>query len=138
MKDLIEEAERCDLEPKLASLWWTSTDDDERMDDSKIRKTTGLHKLPFEKKKKILGYTFQPARKDAGQIGGKVAERRQGLVERRESLKKHRGTMESGEWNTSTLYSVSGTKTGPGVERSWTELKVGRSCGVCSDSLKKG
>ena len=75
---------------------WTSTDDDERMDDSKIRKTTGLHKLPFEKKKKILGYTFQSAHKDAGQIGGKVAERGQGLVERRENLKKQRRTMESG------------------------------------------
>ena len=63
MMDMIDEAERCDLEPKLASLWWTSTDDDERMDDSEIRKTTGLHKLLFEKKKKILGYTFnQPGR----------------------------------------------------------------------------
>ena len=46
MKDLIEEAERRDL------LWWTSTYADEKME------RTGLHKLPFEKKFKILGYTF--------------------------------------------------------------------------------
>ena len=47
-----------DLEPKPASLWWTSTDADERMDDILIKTTTRLHKLPFEKKFKVLEYTF--------------------------------------------------------------------------------
>ena len=58
MKDLIEEMERWELEQKLTSLWWTSTFTDEKMDDTKIRTRTGLHKLSFEKKFKILGDVF--------------------------------------------------------------------------------
>ena len=62
MKDLTGEADRWDVEPKPASLWWTNTYDDEKMDDKKIWTTTGLHKLPFEKKKFwILGYAFNQA-----------------------------------------------------------------------------
>ena len=45
--DLIEEAERWDLEPRLASLWWTSTCADERMDDITISTRTGQHRIPF-------------------------------------------------------------------------------------------
>ena len=33
------------------------------MDDIRIRTSTGLHTLPFEKKFKILGYTFNQARR---------------------------------------------------------------------------
>ena len=69
MKDLIEEAEKRDLEPKPASLWWTSTHADERMDDMKIGTRTWLHELPFENKFKILGIHFQSGRKDARQLG---------------------------------------------------------------------
>ena len=64
LKDLIEEAERWDLDLKPASLWWISSHADEKMDDMTIRTTKGLHKLPFEKKKfKILGYTLDQTRR---------------------------------------------------------------------------
>ena len=63
MKDLIEEAERWDLEPKPARLWWTRTHADVKMDDMRIRTSTELHTSPFEKKFKILGYTFNQARR---------------------------------------------------------------------------
>ena len=39
---------------------WTSTHADEKMDDIKIR--TRVRKSPFEKKFKILGYTFNQVR----------------------------------------------------------------------------
>ena len=65
MKDLIEVAERLHLEPKPASLWWTSTYADEKMGDTKIRTRTGLHKFPFEKKINI----WQSGMEDAGQLG---------------------------------------------------------------------
>ena len=55
MKDMTKEAERWGLEPKPASLWWTSTYADEIMDDIEIGTSTGLHKPPFERKFKILG-----------------------------------------------------------------------------------
>ena len=61
MKDLIEEAERWDLKPKPASLWWTSTDADEMLDQMETRTKTGLHKLPLDEKFKILEYTFNQA-----------------------------------------------------------------------------
>ena len=41
---------------RRASLWWTSTWADERVDDIKIRTETGLHKLPFSSL-----YTFNQA-----------------------------------------------------------------------------
>ena len=63
LKDLIEEAERWDLDPKQASLWWTSSHADEKMDDMTTRTRTRLHKLPFEKKVKTLGYTFNQTRR---------------------------------------------------------------------------
>ena len=47
IKDLIQEAERWDLEPKPASLWWTSTYDSEEMMDLLIDTKTGRHRTPF-------------------------------------------------------------------------------------------
>ena len=49
MTDLIEEAERLDLEPKPASLWWTSTDAVEKKEDRRIEKLKRSHKIPFER-----------------------------------------------------------------------------------------
>ena len=57
MRDLIVKAKRWDLEPTPGSQWWTCTCADEMMDDIEIRTSTGLHKLPIEKKFKILGQT---------------------------------------------------------------------------------
>ena len=81
------EAERWDLEPRPASLCSTSTHADERMDDTKIRTTIGVHAMPFEKRFKILGH-FHSGWKDAGQHGGKDAECEQGPVERCEAASK--------------------------------------------------
>ena len=57
------------LEPKPARLWWTRTHADEKMDDIRIRTSTGLHKLPFEKKFKFLGYTFNQVRRMQDSLG---------------------------------------------------------------------
>ena len=129
MKDLIEEAERWDLEPKSASLWWTGTYADEKMEDMLIKTKTGVPKLPFEKVVRDSGITFFNSE-------GKVQD---SLEERMESANK-------AWWRDATIYRSEdapwritcrrmvdqvrilfwGATTGPGVERSWTELKFGR------------
>ena len=48
MKGLIEEAETWDLEPKPASLWWTSSYTSEEKKSLAIETTTGHHRTPFE------------------------------------------------------------------------------------------
>ena len=55
LRDLIEEAGRWDLEPKPASLWWTSTYEPEEKVDMILGTTLGCYKFPFEDKFKILG-----------------------------------------------------------------------------------
>ena len=54
-KDLIEEAGKVDLEPKLASLWWTSTYASEEMEDMILGTSKGCYKFPFEEDFRILG-----------------------------------------------------------------------------------
>ena len=58
IKDLIQEAERRDLEPKPASLWWTSTYDSEEKMDLSIDTKTRRHRKPFEDNFKVLGFTL--------------------------------------------------------------------------------
>ena len=60
MKDLIEEAERWDLEPKHASLCWTSTDAGEKMDDMTTTTRTGLHKSPVREEVQDSGTERKP------------------------------------------------------------------------------
>ena len=59
MKDLIEEAERWDLEPKPASLRWTGTYASEMTGDITIYTRTGRHKILFQKSFRIPGYFFE-------------------------------------------------------------------------------
>ena len=71
------------LDPKSACLWWISS-----YAGDKIRKNNRApHKLPFEKRFKILGQ-FQSSQKDEEQLGGKDAECEQGMVERCEATSK--------------------------------------------------
>ena len=56
-EDLIQEAEKWDLAPKPASLWWTSTYDSEEKIDLSVSKT-GRHRFPFEENLRILGCTM--------------------------------------------------------------------------------
>ena len=63
MKALTEQAERWDLEPKPASLWWTSNHAHEMMGDNTISSRAGQHKVLFVKCFKILGYTFKQDRR---------------------------------------------------------------------------
>ena len=58
MKDLIEEAERWDLEPNPASLWWTSSCTSEKKMDLTIGTKTGHHRVPFEEFFKIRGFSL--------------------------------------------------------------------------------
>ena len=48
--DLIEEAEKCDLAPKPASLWWTSTYEEEEISKVLIATNGLMYKFPFEEK----------------------------------------------------------------------------------------
>ena len=50
VKDFIEEVEKWDLEPKLASLWWPGASVDEINENVTMRTQTKLHRLSFEKK----------------------------------------------------------------------------------------
>ena len=54
-RDLVEEASRWDLEPKPASLWWTSTCASEEKNDMISGTLTGCYKFPFEDTFNILG-----------------------------------------------------------------------------------
>ena len=58
MKDLIEEAERWDLEPNPASLWWTSSFSSEKKMDLTIGAKTGHYRIPFEEFFKIRGFSL--------------------------------------------------------------------------------
>ena len=62
LKDLNQEAERWDLAPKPASLWWTSTYSEDKIDMS-IDTKTGRHRFLFEEHFKILGCTMNRQRK---------------------------------------------------------------------------
>ena len=55
LKDLIEEAGKVDLEPKPASLWWTSTYASDEKDDMILGTSKGCYKFPFEDEFRILG-----------------------------------------------------------------------------------
>ena len=63
MKDLNDEAERWNLEPKPASLWWTSTYASEMTEDITICTRTGRHRNPFERSFRIFGLHLNQADK---------------------------------------------------------------------------
>ena len=63
MMYLTEEAEEWDLEPKLASLWWTRTCASEEKKENTICTRTWRHRILFEKSFKILGYSCDQAGK---------------------------------------------------------------------------
>ena len=58
LKELVEEVSKWDLEPKPASLWWTSTCANEEPEDMMIETEARVHLLSFADKFKILGYMF--------------------------------------------------------------------------------
>ena len=66
VNDLIKEAERWDLEPKQASLWWTNMHADEIMDDMEIKTTTGATQAAFSRRSSRFRETFlkEPDAKD--------------------------------------------------------------------------
>ena len=53
LRDLMEEESIRDLEPKPASLWWTSHDSEEKSDII-LGTSTGCYKFPSEDKFKTL------------------------------------------------------------------------------------
>ena len=54
-EDLIEKASKLDLEPKPASLWWTSTCASEEKSDTILCASKGCYKIFFEDTFNILG-----------------------------------------------------------------------------------
>ena len=77
VKDLIEEAARVDLEPKPASLWWTSTYPSEEKEEMMLGTSKGCYKFPFEEEFKILGCVMNRQ----GKTCGAVEERMQSATE---------------------------------------------------------
>ena len=69
LRDPIEEANRWDLKPKPASLWWTSTYDSDEQSDMKSGTTSGCCTFSFEDTFKILGWAMNRQGKtyDAGE-----------------------------------------------------------------------
>ena len=55
LQDLFEEAGKVDLEPKPASLWWTSTCASEDKSDMILGTSKGCNRFPSEDEFKILG-----------------------------------------------------------------------------------
>ena len=55
LRDLIEEAETWNVAPKPASLWWTSTYEEEERSEVLVATTGLMYKFPYEEKFKILG-----------------------------------------------------------------------------------
>ena len=94
MWELIDEAEIWDLEPKAASLWWSSTCADEKGEDITLRTRKGVQKFLFEKKKfRILG-TYLQSRSEIHESFEEIyGECEQCLEERREDLQKRRCTV---------------------------------------------
>ena len=84
MEELVAEVERWDREPKLASLWWTSTYAKEEKRDTVIETASGKHELLFADEFRILGQMF--GRDGSVQIS---------LVERREDLPMQKCIMET-------------------------------------------
>ena len=54
LKYLVEEAGKVDLEPKPASLWWTSANASEEKEDMILGTSKGCYKFPFEDEFRIL------------------------------------------------------------------------------------
>ena len=58
MKELVEEVERWDMEPRPASLWWTSTYGKEDKKEIVMVTAGGKQKLTFADEFRILGHLF--------------------------------------------------------------------------------
>ena len=63
MKELIAEAEICDLEATPAILWWSGTFADDVKEDITMKTRRGQHKFPFVKSFKNLGHLCNPTSK---------------------------------------------------------------------------
>ena len=68
LRDLIEDAEKWDLAPNAASLWWTSTYEAEEGSEILIASNGLMYKCPFEDKFKILGCLMNRQGKTLGAI----------------------------------------------------------------------
>ena len=87
-RDLIEEAEKWDLAPKLASPWWTSTCETWREVWSSNWHQVGTSQISLWRKIQDLGMCYESARNSAWRYWRKNAIRKQCLVERCENLQK--------------------------------------------------
>ena len=127
LQDLIEEAEKWDLHPKLASLWWTSTNEPEEKPDLSIDAKSGRHGFPFRENFKILGCAMNRHGKAHGGIEERMQSTNKGEMSRYTEAKKCRGESSLEEWwNTSIASSLLGVEIGPGTKKLSTESKDGR------------
>ena len=88
IRDLIAEANRWDLVPKLASLWWTSTYDSEEKIDMNLGTSSGCYTFPFEDTFKILGCAMNRQGKTHDAVG------KQGFREGYSDIHKQRRSVE--------------------------------------------
>ena len=61
-----------DLEPKHASLWWTSTYAFEEKEDMILGTSKGCYKFPFEDELKILGCMMNRQGKTCDAVGERI------------------------------------------------------------------
>ena len=94
LRVLIEEASRWDLEPKPASLWWTSTHDAEEKVDMILGTTAGCHKFTFRREVQDSGLCNESAREIPRCRWRKNAVSKQGLLEGRSEKQKQRRSVE--------------------------------------------
>ena len=78
-KGFLGEAERWDLEPKLATWWRSSSYAEAVKEDATMETQRGRHKFPFQRGFKTLGYISRPDRMEVWKNEGREPT---GLVQR--------------------------------------------------------
>ena len=99
LKDLIEEAAEMDLEPKPASLWWTSTYASEEKEDMILGTSKVCSKFPSER------MCFESSRENVRCCGRTNAVSKQGLLEGHCDIQEQRCSVE-GKMSTSGGHHV--------------------------------
>ena len=94
LRDLDEEASRRDLEPKPASLWWTSTYDSEEKSDVNLGSTSGCYTYPFEENFQDFGLCNESPKDNVRCCGRTNAVDTQSLLEGDTDIQKQRCSVE--------------------------------------------
>ena len=135
MKDLNDEAEGRNLEPKPPSLWRTSTCVSEMTEDITICTRTGRHRKPFERSFRIFGLHLN----QAGKTQSCLEERMQDASMawwRDHDLQKQRCTVEKKKWRRMVEHVCSAFCCGS-ENRSWSQPILDRMKGLKAKAVRR-